>query len=108
MVDGNGHVPSLALLHMVPQDASESENSSPSTPRNGHFKSHPYHPIEDVVERSSHEFVLSTTTQAPCASDTDNMNVTPISTLRSMSSTMLPKPIQGKTMEQVQTMRLCF
>ena len=55
-------IPQLRGLQMGPQEMSVRECSLPSTPRSGHFGAHPYHPVQDVVEGSSYEFVPSTIT----------------------------------------------
>ena len=72
-------LPQLRGLQLGARRASMSESYLPSTPRSGHFRAHPYHPVGDVAEGSSNEFVPSTVAQAPCAQGTDSMNVTPIS-----------------------------
>ena len=89
-------LPQLRVLQISPQEAAVSESSLPSTPRSGHQRPHPYGPVGEVVEGSSYEMVPSTTTQAPCATGTDeSMNVTP--TARSWSPTRLSTPIYHYT-----------
>ena len=89
-------LPQLRALQTAPQDASVSENSLPSTPRSGHQRAHPYGPIGEVAEGSSCKLVPSTTTQAPCATGTDeSMNTTSIARSRSSPLLSLPEQFSG-------------